>query len=180
MSFDSACQKTLGFEGGYSDSPDDSGGKTRYGITEAVARAEGYKGDMRNLPLWFAKRIYRKRYWDAMRLDDVGALSSDLSAKLFDIGVNMGNGEAVTFLQRSLNAMNDEQTYYSSIKVDGDLGPKTVATIKAYADHYHLYSPYVVLLRAINALQGTHYIDIYESRPKDGEFVFGWFNQRIQ
>lgn len=47
-------------EGGYVNNPADRGGATKYGITEAVARANGFKGSMRDLPLDVAKAIYRK------------------------------------------------------------------------------------------------------------------------
>ena len=58
MIFEIAFEKLLKHEGGYSDHAADPGGKTRYGVTEAVAREVGYKGDMRDLSLDLAKRIY--------------------------------------------------------------------------------------------------------------------------
>ena len=46
-------------EGGYVNNPADRGGATKYGITEAVARTNGFKGNMRDLPLDVAKAIYK-------------------------------------------------------------------------------------------------------------------------
>ncbi len=37
-------------EGGYVNNQVDKGGVTKYGITEAVARKKGYKGNMKDLP----------------------------------------------------------------------------------------------------------------------------------
>lgn len=59
--FDNAFDTLLGHEGEYSDYPGDPGGQTMWGITIAVARAEGYVGAMRSLPVEKAKEIYRKR-----------------------------------------------------------------------------------------------------------------------
>ena len=40
----------VGREGRYVNNPNDRGGATCWGITERVARAHGYQGDMRDLP----------------------------------------------------------------------------------------------------------------------------------
>ena len=56
-------------EGGYVDHPADRGGATRFGITEAVARAHGYRGPMRLLPRDEALAIYRRLYWLRPRFD---------------------------------------------------------------------------------------------------------------
>lgn len=53
-------EKVLKSEGGYVNNPKDKGGETKYGITVAVARANGYKGNMRNLPKQTAIDIYKK------------------------------------------------------------------------------------------------------------------------
>ena len=49
-------------EGRYVNHPADRGGPTCWGITEAVARAQGYAGPMRDLPRSEAASIYRRLY----------------------------------------------------------------------------------------------------------------------
>ncbi|EMA4431440.1 TPA: glycosyl hydrolase 108 family protein, partial [Enterobacter hormaechei] len=49
MTKDDIFNTILGKEGGYVDHPNDKGGPTNWGITQATARAHGYTGDMRNL-----------------------------------------------------------------------------------------------------------------------------------
>lgn len=115
MNFETAFQKVLGFEGDYADHPDDPGGKTRYGITEAVARTAGYKGDMRELPLDLAKRIYKNEFWDAVRADE---LPIGLRYLMFDAAVNSGVGQAIKWLQRTVGVVDD-----------GIFGPKTMAAV---------------------------------------------------
>ena len=73
-------------EGGFSNHFDDPGGATMYGVTEVVARAEGYTGPMQGLSLDFAKSVYRKRYWDACRCDQ---MPDALRYPLFDAAVNL-------------------------------------------------------------------------------------------
>jgi lysozyme family protein len=74
-------------EGGYANHPADKGGPTYFGITEAVARAHGYAGSMRNLPREEAAAIYRRLYWLRPRFDQVAQRSSRIAAELFDTGV---------------------------------------------------------------------------------------------
>lgn len=115
MNFDQAFQKVLGFEGDYGDHPDDPGGKTRYGITEAVARAAGYRGDMKELPLDLAKRIYKAEFWDAVRADE---LPIGLKYIVFDAAVNSGVGQSIKWLQRA-----------AGVKQDGVFGPVTMKAV---------------------------------------------------
>ncbi|MEO5578030.1 MAG: glycosyl hydrolase 108 family protein, partial [Sphingomicrobium sp.] len=77
-------------EGGYVNHPADRGGPTCFGITEAVARAHGHGGAMRDLPRREAVAIYRRLYWLRPRFDQVALLAPRLAAELFDTGANMG------------------------------------------------------------------------------------------
>lgn len=115
MNFDQAFQTLLGHEGGYSNDARDNGGATRYGITEAVARTAGYRGDMRELPLDLAKTIYKREYWDALRADD---LPASLRLVAFDAAVNSGVGQSIKWLQRA-----------AGVKDDGVLGPVTLQAV---------------------------------------------------
>jgi lysozyme family protein len=115
MTFDEAFDALLKHEGGFSDHAADPGGKTRFGVTEAVARREGYRGDMRDYPLDEAKRVYQKLYWNALRLDD---LRSEFRFDLFDAGVNSGVAQTVRWVQRIVG-----------VTVDGLLGPRTLSAV---------------------------------------------------
>lgn len=117
MNFNTAFDLLLGHEGGFSDHAADPGGKTNYGITEAVARQAGYQGDMRELPLQLAKDIYLARYWRPIRADD---LPPGIRYTVFDAAVNSGPAQATKWLQRALG-----------VEADGVIGPKTLAA--AYA-----------------------------------------------
>ena len=101
--FDTAFDRLLGNEGGYSDDPGDPGGKTRWGITEREARAHGYDADMRDLPKDFAKQIYRKDYWDILGDDADPAIKF----QAFDFGVNAGVQTSIRKLQAAIGVADD-------------------------------------------------------------------------
>lgn len=117
MNFATAFEKLLGHEGGYVNHKDDKGGATRYGITEAVAREVGYRGDMRELPLDLAQRIYKDRYWDAVQAEH---LPADVRYAVFDAAVNSGVAQAAKWLQRACG-----------VKDDGVIGPQTIRAANA-------------------------------------------------
>ena len=169
---------SLGVEGDFSNDPADSGGATRWGITEAVARRWGYTGPMAELPATLAQSIAKREYWDRLRLGDIYALSPRLARELFDIGFNMGQSRAGEFLQRALNALNRQAKDYPDVKADGDIGAATLGALTAFL-RLRGKDGETVLLRALNCLQGAFYITLAEARQKDERFVFGWLMQRI-
>lgn len=177
MSIDTMLDDMIGREGDYSDHPADRGGPTRWGVTEQVARAYGYKGDMRTLPRQTAIDIYRQRYWLQPRFDQVAAVSPALAEELFDTGVNMGQTVAAKFLQRALNALNRQGKDYPDVAADGQIGPMTIAALKGFAAKRGA-AGLKVLTRAVDALQGERYIAIAEARASQEEFLFGWLANR--
>lgn len=168
-------------EGGYVNNRHDRGGATRWGITEAVARKFGYQGAMESLPPSLAREIYLKEYWTGCGFAAVELRSRAIAEELFDTGVNMGQGTATMFLQRALNIFNQshrEVPLYPEIKVDGDLGGKTLAALDAFLK-LRGQEGETVLLRALNCLQGARLFEITEKREANEEFTYGWFSHRI-
>src|SRR5690606_29972782 len=99
VNFDTAFHALLGHEGGYADHPKDPGGATCWGVTERVARATGYSGHMRDLPVDLAKAIYRRDYWDAVHANE---MPEGVRYAVFDAAVNSGVKQAVKWLQRAV------------------------------------------------------------------------------
>ena len=106
MDVDELIDELIEREGGYVHHPADRGGPTRFGITEAVARAHGYGGARSTLPREEAAAIYRRLYWLRPKFDQVADRAPRVAAELFDTGANMGPAVAATFLQRALTALN--------------------------------------------------------------------------
>ena len=166
-------------EGGYVDHPADKGGPTCFGITEAVARAQGYAGPMRQLPRDEAAAIYECLYWSRPGFDQVATRSPRVAAELFDTGVNMGPAVAVTFLQRALTALNRNGQDYPDLVPDGRIGSVTLAALDAFLAVRGRPGGETVLLRALEALQGERYLRLAERRPANEAFLYGWLANRI-
>ncbi|MBV8237400.1 MAG: hypothetical protein JO221_01390 [Sphingomonas sp.] len=178
MDIDDLIDAAIGREGGFSDNPADRGGATRWGITERVARANGYAGDMRALPRETAAAIYRRLYWQRPGYDRVAATMPLIAAELFDTGINMGPKVATGFLQRALNALNRGGADYADIAVDGLIGPRTLAALDGFRARRGAAGERV-LLKALEALQGARYMTLAERRPANEAFLYGWLANRL-
>lgn len=179
VSVDALVDALIEREGGYVNHPADRGGPTCFGITEAVARAHGYAGAIRNLPREEAAAIYRRLYWQRPRHDQVAKLAPPVAGELFDTGVNMGPAVASTFLQRALTALNRNGRDYPDLTPDGRIGPHTLAALDAFLEARGSRGGETVLLRALEALQGERYLRLAELRPANEAFLYGWLANRI-
>ena len=178
MGIDKMIDALISREGGYSDHPADKGGPTMFGITEEVARANGYTGQMHRLPREEAVRIYKLKYYLRPGFAEVAKLSEKIAEELVDTGVNMGPRQAASMLQRSLNVLNRQATDYGDVKADGDCGPVTLQALKAYLSKRGKDGE-AVLLKALDCLQGSRYIGIAEANPRQEAFVYGWLANRV-
>jgi lysozyme family protein len=118
--FDECVELMLAHEGGYVDHPKDPGGRTNLGVTQRVW--EEWMGrpvtekEMRALTPLMVKPLYKRKYWDAVRADD---LVAGVDYCVFDVAVNSGPGRAIKFLQSCVD-----------VTADGGFGPATLAAVK--------------------------------------------------
>ncbi len=178
MHIETLVDEVIGREGGYSNHPADKGGATRWGVTEAVARAHGWRGDMRHYPREEAAAVYRRIYWLRPGFDRVAEHAPRVAAELFDTGVNMGPAVAAGFLQRALNALNRGAGDYPDVPVDRRIGDRTIAALRGFIARRGA-SGEAVLLKAIEALQGERYLRLAEERPANEAFLYGWLANRL-
>jgi lysozyme family protein len=118
--FETCLALMLAHEGGYVHHEKDPGGRTNLGVTQRVWEEwVGHEVDekqMRALTPETVAPLYKRKYWDACRADD---LVAGVDYVVFDVAVNSGPGRAVKFLQSCVG-----------VTADGGFGPATLAAVK--------------------------------------------------
>lgn len=161
MKFDKAHDIVVGIEKGYVNDPRDPGGATKFGISLRFLRSIGLDInrdgiidglDIRGLTHAEAKKIYYTKFWLATNCQN---LPNGIDLAVFDCAVNQGRPTAIKLLQRS-----------ARVKVDGIIGPKTLAAVK-YRSH--------TVLQEFSARRGLR----YAMNLKILIFGLGWFRRLI-
>lgn len=159
--FDSALRTILFFEGGYVNNPNDPGGATNYGITQATYDAwmdgRGYaRRPVRDITHDEVRAIYWERYWHPARCPD---LPEPIDIVHFDAAVNTGVKRAAILLQRVLG-----------VAQDGIIGSVTLAAALA--------RPPVEIVHDLLFERLRYYATLARAQRKDGrdlrEFLPGW------
>lgn len=153
--FEKCLDAVLQYEGGYVNDPDDPGGVTNLGVT--IKTWSGWVGhqatvaEMKALTPEVVSPLYKLNYWDKVGCE---LWASGVDLMIFDVAVNMGPARAVRGLQR-----------ISGVKVDGTLGPATIAAAKAI-------EPTAMIEKAA-ALREQY----YRSLKTFSKFGKGWLNR---
>jgi lysozyme family protein len=153
--WEEAFAHVLKYEGGYVNHPSDPGGMTNLGVTKRVweewTGKPATEADMRSLTPEMVGPLYKKRYWDVVRGDD---LPSGVDFCVFDCAVNAGPGRASKFLQQAVGVL-----------ADGQIGPMTIAAVTA--------KPADEVIQAFCDLREAH----FKSLSTFATFGKGWMNR---
>jgi lysozyme family protein len=142
-------------EGGFVNHPSDPGGMTNLGVTKATW--EGWVGrevdeaEMRGLTAEKVEPLYKERYFDAVRGDE---LPMGLDYLMFDFAVNAGAGRSIKTLQTAVG-----------VTPDGGFGPMTMAAVQSV-------DPVELIERFSQAKE-----DFYRSLTTFSTFGKGWLNR---
>ena len=129
--FDKSFALVLKSEGGYVNNPKDPGGETMMGVTKAAwstwLKKTIMPGEMAKLTIVDITPFYKALYWDKSYCPK---LPTGLDYMVFDASVNMGVGQSIRLLQKSLGCV-----------ADGAIGPNTMkaindADVKTLIDKY--------------------------------------------
>ena len=159
QNWERSIKEVLRHEGGYVDHPADPGGATNLGITLNTYRS--YRNnphltadDLRNIPIGEVYDIYKTRYWDKVRGDQ---LPSGIDFLVFDFGVNAGVGRSAKMLQNLVG-----------VPADGGIGPQTLrATSEVYEEN-----PEQLIVAYTDARA-----EYYQSLPHFPTFGRGWLRR---
>ena len=117
--FDRCLKLVLKSEGLYSNNPKDSGGETMMGVTKAAwstwLKRPIANGEMAKLTVADITPFYKALYWDKSYCNQ---LPTGIDYMVFDASVNMGVGQSIRLLQKSLGCV-----------ADGVIGPNTMKLI---------------------------------------------------
>jgi lysozyme family protein len=165
-----AINKIREHEGGWSNEPNDAGGKTNFGVStlflnelHAAGRWLQYNtvSDIPNEDA--ATKIFEKEFFIP---NEVNYGKNVATLKMHDIAVNLGGKNATMVMQRTLNDLYQE----SIIDDDGRMGDNTRGLFKeAFAD----FGPEAIAER-LAIIQDEYYTEVINADSSQGVFEKGW------
>ncbi|MCP4528627.1 MAG: peptidoglycan-binding protein [Aestuariibacter sp.] len=153
--FDDVFKVLLEFEGYLSNDAHDSGGLTKYGISQRAYPTL----DIKSLTVDDAKHIYYEDYFLKAKCNE---MPTELACHVFDSAVNMGVSRATRFLQRTIKT-----------SADGIFGRGSHAALKkhlAYHGEQRLVLDYL-------SYRAMFYSRLARLKPSQQKYLRGWLRR---
>lgn len=168
-------------EGDYVNNRNDPGGPTRFGVTQAVARDAGYRGDMRYFPKHCtgpatvcADDIYLKRYIVGPGYMPIVEAEPAVGGELVDSAVNFGPTRPSSWYQQAMNELGGAR-----LAVDGRIGPASVRAYRSLQVKFGKIPACIATLNRLDKKQKAEYDRLVRVNPRLKEFHRGWVAHRI-
>ena len=167
--FTDAVRYTIGNEQGYVNDPVDSGGPTKYGITQqTLSRHRGQSctvHDVQALNEGEAMAIYFQHYWQPLTLNKVNKRPAAIA--IFDTGVLYGTRRSILMAQQALLSSGHITT--ANFMMDGHMGLVTARELNACPSRVFLEFFHAEILKRIE--------QIIIKKPPQKKFQNGWINR---
>lgn len=180
--FEVANKKSMNFEGGYVNDPDDPGAETYKGISRRyhpevaiwpIIDKMIYMDGVVSTHPELDKIIhdwYKVWHWDFFGLDHIN--DQRIANEIYDSGINLGRRTVGKFVQECSNTHFEESHI---LKVDGYPGPRTQTNL---AKIIVMGSARIdTLYKQLNSEQGHHYTMAANKNPRLKRFVVGWYKR---
>lgn len=181
--FERAYSQLSEIEGGLSDHPSDSGGKTAYGWTYDTAKEAGWKGlkskFLKEFKLKDSKNLIQSHYWIRLRLQEIAEKCENVSFQILDFAFHAGEDKSIKAFQKGLNLFNRRQKDYEDIKEDGIIGDKTIGAFKGLITARNQATTGKLLTAFLTVEHGHHLNTVAEKWEKNEDFMVGWYLNRI-
>lgn len=168
IDYQSIIDKVIETEGGYVNDPADSGGPTKYGITQNTLSSwigrRATVEDVKAISTQTASEIYASEYYFKPRIDQ---MPEDLQYLALDTSVLHGPYNTVKMIQNVINASE-----IAAVHVDGVAGPQT---LKALGEVYAEMQGY--LINAVVDERIAFYEKLVARKPSQKKFLQGWTNR---
>lgn len=160
--FEKAFFNIITIEGGYVNNPSDPGGETKYGICKRDAESYNYFGEIKDITIEEAKRIYKEFFWDRLYLDKIANIYPPLAEEIFESAINCGVLRVSDWFCNAVQSItyNFGSSYNESI---------------AYVINYPQELP--ILTKIMNIYQGNHYLTLVKKNDKYKKFIRGWLKR---
>jgi len=165
--FEKAIKITLKNEGGFSNTKDDPGGATQFGITEKTLKEYNPNINIRQLDLDTAKIIYKQDYWHKCHCEEICNINTDVAILLFDSAVNIGTKTACQLLQQAISII-----YTEGLQIDGIIGKHTLLALEICQNKNSK-----IIIDIYTSLWQNHYFKLVSNNKNLKKFIVGWLNR---